>query len=94
MSDYSWGEKVEMIRQVTVDARPVKDVAHDHSLKLYSLSFLIKKAKKDKNFVNMMLEKEEENVHHRKIVVESVNVLSESDDNIASARQIREFILE
>jgi transposase-like protein len=94
MNDYSWGEKVEMIRQVTVDARAVKDVAHDHSLKPYSLSHLINKARKDKNFVNLMLEKEEEHVHHRKIVVECVDMLSESDDHIASARQIREFILE
>ena len=94
MSDYSLGEKVEMIRQVTVDARAVKDVAHDHSLKPCILSHLICKAKKDKNYITTMLEKEEENVHHRKIVIEAVYVLSEDEDQIASARVIRQHILE
>ena len=86
MRDYSWAEKVEMIRQVTVDARSVKDVAHDHALKPCSLSHLINKAKKDKNHVRTMIEKEEENILHRKIVTEAVYLLSENERQIASAR--------
>jgi transposase-like protein len=65
MSDFSCDEKVEMLRQVTIDGLPVKDVAHDHAIKPSMLSKLIARAKKDKNHMNMMVEKQEEHIHHR-----------------------------
>ena len=86
MSHYSWAEKVEMLRQITIDCRAVKDVAHDHSLKPNVLSQLLHRAKKDKNYVSMMLEKQEEHAHHRKLVVEAVIKLNTDGDQIASIR--------
>jgi hypothetical protein len=92
MSDYSWGEKIAMLRQVTVECRSVKEVAGDHQLKPCVLSQLLCRAKKDKNYMPMMLEKQEEHVHHRKLVIEAVISLCADDDQIASVRQVRDHI--
>ena len=77
---------------MTVECRAVKEVAHDHQLKPCVLSQLLYRAKKDKNYMPMMLEKQEEHLHHRKLVIEAVIQLCTDDAQIASVRLMRDHI--
>ena len=83
-----------MIRQVTVDGSSVKDVAHSHSLKPVMISKLISRAKKDKNHINMMIEKQEEYINNRQLVIEAVNHIIMDGGQIASAKQLRLYLQE
>jgi transposase-like protein len=93
LSSYSSSEKIEMLRQVIVDCLAVKDVAHTYAVKPNCLSQMICRAKKNKNYINLMIEKQEEHIHHKKIVMETVIELSTGNDLIASASQLRDLIL-
>ena len=86
LSSYSSSDKIEMIRQVVVDCLAVKDVAQAHAIKPNCLSQLIGRAKKNKNHMNLMIEKQEENSRHRKIVIEAAIQLSADGDQIASTK--------
>ena len=81
-----------MIRQVIVDCRAVKDVAHAYAVKPNCLYQLIYRAKKNKDHMNLMIEKQEEHIKHKKIVIETVIQLSVEEDQIASTKQLRDLI--
>ena len=82
-----------MLRQVIIDCRAVKDVAQAHAVKPNCLHQMIYRAKKDKNHINLMIEKQEEYVHQRKVVMDTVIELSTEGDQIASTSQLRDLIL-